>query len=86
MEIEFLERWLKEPDGEVKLAEPDPEGIAVTTHDRDEIFLTFIDLSECYNFSNKNLVVGTEGNINKYDVEIRGIEQKVFEDEMKDRE
>ena len=39
-----------------------------------------------FNSSNNNVVVGTEGNINKYDVEIRGIEQKVFEDEMKDQE
>ena len=55
-------------------------------HDRDEMFLTFIELSECYKFSNNNMVVGTKGNINKYDVEIRGIEQKLFEDEMKDQE
>ena len=31
-------------------------------------------------------VVGTSGDINKYDVEIREIEQKVFKDEMKDHE
>ena len=55
-------------------------------HDRDEMFLTFIELSECYNFSNNNVVVSTKGNINKYDVEIREIEQKVFGDEMKDQE
>ena len=29
MEIEFLERWLKEPEGEVKLAEPKTKDIAV---------------------------------------------------------
>ena len=86
MEIEFLERWLKEPEGEVKLVEPDKEDIVVTVHDKDEMFLTFIELSECFNSSNNNVDVGTEGNINKYDVEIREIEQKVFEDEMKDQE
>ena len=70
----------------MKLAEPDPEKIEVTVHDRDEMFLTFIELSECYNFSNNNVAVGTENNINKYNVEIREIEQKVFGDEMKDQE
>ena len=50
MEIEFLELWLKEPDGEEKLSEPDPEEITVTMHDRDKIFLTFMELNECYNF------------------------------------
>ena len=86
MEIEFLERWLKEPEGEMKLAEPNTEEIVVTVHDKDEMFLTFIELSECYNISNNNVVAGTEGNINKYDVEIREIEQKVFGDEMKNQE
>ena len=56
MEIKFLERWLKEPEGEVKLVEPDTEKIAISVHDTDEIFLTFIELSECYNFSNNNVV------------------------------
>ena len=55
-------------------------------HDRDGMYLTFIELSECYNFSNNNVAIGTEGNINKYDVEIREIEHKVFGDEMKDQE
>ena len=32
------------------------------------------------------MAIGTKGNINKYDVEIREIEQKVFGDEMKDQE
>ena len=39
-------------------------------HDKDEIFLTFIELGECYKFSNNNVVVGIEGKLNKYDVEI----------------
>ena len=52
-------------------------------HDKDEMFLTFIELSECFNSSNNNVVVGTKGNINKYNVEIKEIEQKVFGDEMK---
>ena len=56
-EIEFWERWLKEPDGEVKLAEPNPEEITVTMHDRDEMF---IELNECYNFSDNDVSVGTE--------------------------
>ena len=67
----------------MKLAEPDTEEIAVTVHDRDEMFLTFIELSECYKFSNKNVAIGIEGNINKYDVEIRENEQIVFGDDMK---
>ena len=50
MEIEFLERWLKEHEGEMKLAEYDPEEIAITMRDTDEIFLTFIELSEFINF------------------------------------
>ena len=50
------------------------------------MFLNFIELSECFDSSNNNVVVGTEGKINKYDVEIRGIEHKLFEDEMKDQE
>ena len=66
MEIDFLERWLKEPDGEEKLAEPDPEEITVTMHDRDEMFLTFMELNECYKFSNNDVTVGTENEINKY--------------------
>ena len=74
MEIEFLERWLKEPEGEMKLAEPNKEEIAVTVHDKDEMFLTFIELSKCFNSSNNNVAVGTEDNINKYDAEIREIE------------
>ena len=61
-EIEFLERWLKEPDGEVKLVELDPEEITVTMHDRDEIF---IELNEYYYVS-----VCTENNINRYDFEV----------------
>ena len=44
IEIEFLERWLKEPEGEMKFAEPDTEEIAVVVHDTDEMFLTFIEL------------------------------------------
>ena len=48
--------------------------------------LTFIELSECFDSSNNNVVVGTEGNINKYDIEIRGIEHKLFEDKMKYQE
>ena len=83
MEIEFLERWLKELDGEVKLAEPDTEEIAVTMHDRDEMF---IELNECYNFSNNDVTIRTENDINIYDVEIREIEQKLFGDEMKNQE
>ena len=43
----------------MKLAEPDKEEIVVAVHDRDEMFLTFIEFSECYNFSNNNVVVGT---------------------------
>ena len=43
-------------------------------HDRDEMFLTFIELSECNKFSNNNVAVGTERNINKYDIEIIEIE------------
>ena len=70
----------------MKLAEPNTKEISAVVHDRDEMFLTFIELSECYNFSNKNVVVGTENNINKYDVEIREIEKKVFGNEMKDQE
>ena len=70
----------------MKLAEPDIEEIAVAMHENDEMFQTFIELSEFFNSSNNNVVVGTEGNINKYDVEIREIEQKVFGDEMKDQE
>ena len=85
MEIEFLERWLKESEGEMNFVEPYTEEIAVIVHDRDEMFLTFIELSECYNFSNNNVVVGTEGKINKYNVEIREIEQNLF-GEMKDQE
>jgi len=54
-EIEFLERLLKEPEGEMKLLEPDGEK-------------------------------GVEDSINKYDVEIREIEQRLFEGEMKDQE
>ena len=49
MEIEFLERWLKEPEGEVKLAEPNTEEIAVAVHDKVEMFLKFIELSVCFN-------------------------------------
>ena len=60
----------------MKLAEPDKEEIAVTMHDKDEMSLSFIKLCECFDSSNNNVVVGTEDNINKYDAEIRGIEQK----------
>ena len=67
-EIEFLERQLKEPDGEVKLAEPDLEEIIATMHDRDEMS---IELNKCYNFSDNDVTVGTKNDINRYDVEIR---------------
>lgn len=83
VEIEFLERWLKEPEGEIKLAESDPEEIAVTVHDRHEIFLTSIELSECYNFLDNKLTIGTKNDINRYDFKIREIEQKFFGFEMK---
>lgn len=74
MEIEFLERLLKEPEGEMKLSEPDKGEIAVTMHDKDEMPLMFIELSKCFDSSINNVVVGTEDNINKYDVEIIEIE------------
>lgn len=45
VEIELLERWLKEPEGEMKLAEPDTKDIVVTMRDRNEMFLTFIELN-----------------------------------------
>ena len=54
-------------------------------HDKEEMFLNFIELSEFFDSSNNNVVVGTKGNINKYDVEIREIEQKVSGVEMKDQ-
>ena len=85
MEIEFLEQWLKEPDGEEKLAEPDPDEITVTMLDIDEIFLTFMELNECYKFSNNDVTVGTENDINIYDVKIREIEHKLFGIEMEDQ-
>ena len=85
MEIEFLERWLKEPDGEEKLAEPDPDKITITMHDRGEMFLTFMELNECYTFSNNDVTVRTENNSNRYDVEIRKIEQKLFGIKMEDQ-
>ena len=50
-EIEFLERLLEEPKGEMKLTEPDGGK-------------------------------GVEDNINKYDAEIKEIEQQLFEGEM----
>ena len=57
--IEFLERWLKEPEGEMKLAEPDKEEIGVVVHDKDEMSLNFIELSQCFESSNNNVAVGT---------------------------
>jgi len=48
----------------VKLVESDPEEIAVTVHDRDDFFLTFIELNECYIFSNNNVTLGTKNGIN----------------------
>lgn len=54
-------------------------------HDRYEIFLTFMDLNECYKFSNNDVTVGTENEINRYDVEIRGVEQKLVGNEMEDQ-
>lgn len=84
-EIEFLERWLKEPDGGGKPVESDPGEITVNVHDRNEIFLTFMELNECYKFSNNDVTVGTENDIDRYDVEIRGIEQKLFGSEMEDQ-
>ena len=70
----------------MKPTKPIIEEIAVTVHDRGEMFLTSIELNECYNFSNNNVTIDTENDINRYDVEIREIEQKVFGDEMKDQE
>ena len=55
----------------MKLVELNKEEIAVTMHDMDEIFIKFIELSECFNSSNNNVGVGIQGNINKYDAEIR---------------
>jgi len=46
MEIEFLEIFLKEPEGEMKLLEPNKEKDMVTMHDKDEMYLTFIELSK----------------------------------------
>lgn len=86
MEIEFLERLLKEPEGETKISEPDKGEIAVSMHDKDEMFLTFIELSECFEAPINNVVVGMEDNTNKYDAEIREIEKRLFEDEMKYQE
>ena len=40
-------------------------------HEKDEMSLNFKRLSECFDSSNNNVVVGTEDDINKYDVEIR---------------
>ena len=54
-------------------------------HDRDEIFLTFMELNECYKFSNNDVTVGIENDINIYDVEIREIEQNLFGIEMEDQ-
>ena len=59
MEIEFLEKWPKKPEGEMKLAEPDKEEILVVVHDKEEMFLNFIELIECFDSSNNNVVVGT---------------------------
>jgi len=84
MELEFLERLLKELEGETKLSEPDKEEIVVTMHDKDEMSQTFIELSKCLDSSVNDVTVDMEDNINKYDAKIREIEQRLFEGEMKD--
>jgi len=72
LEINFLEQWLKEPNGEVKLAKPDLEEITVTMHDRDEMFM---QQNKCYKFSDNYVSVCTESYINRFDVEVREVEQ-----------
>jgi len=86
MEIKFLERLIKEPEGETKLLEHDKEKEMVTMHDKDEMSLTFIELSNFLDSSNNDVIVGMEDNINKYDAEIIEIEQRLFEGEMEDQE
>ena len=46
----------------------------------------FIELNEFCNFSDNKLNAGTETNINRYDVELREIEHKLFGVEMEDHE
>lgn len=60
----FLERWLKEPEGGMKLAELDKEEI--------------VELCKYFNTSSNNVVVDTTDNFDKYEAEIRGILQKIF--------
>ena len=55
-------------------------------HDKDEMSQTFIELSKCLDSSVNDVTLGMEDNINKYDVEIREIEQRLFEGEMEDQE
>lgn len=86
MEIEFLERLLKELEGEMKLSKPDKEKEMVTMHDKDEMPLRFIELSKCLESTINDATAGMEDIINKYDVGIREIEQRLFEGEMKDQE
>ena len=64
MEIEFLERWINELEGGMKLATPNREEI--------------VELSKCFNSSINIVVVCTEDNIDKYEAKIRGIMQKIF--------
>lgn len=85
-EIEFLERLLKELEEEMKLPEPKGEKDMVTMHDKDELSLTFIELSKCLDPSVNEVTADVEDNINKYDDEIREIEQMLFEGEMKYQE
>ena len=86
MELEFLERLLKEAEGEMKLSEPDEEKDMVTMHDKDELSLKIIELSKCLDSSVNDVTTDVEDSINKYDAEIREIEQMLFEGEMKDQE
>ena len=70
----------------MKLSEPNKEKDMVTMHDKDEMSLTFIELSKCLDSSVNDVKVSMEDNINKYDVEIREIEQRLFEGEIEDQE
>ena len=70
----------------MKLSKLDKEKDIDTMHEKDEISLTFIELSKCLDSSVNDVNIGTKPNINKYDAEIKEIEQRLFEGEMKDQE
>ena len=44
-----------------------------------------MELNECYNFLDNDVSVCTESDINRYDVEVKEVERKLFGVEMEDQ-